>query len=472
MNKSFKYLLLFFFYPLLSFSQLSGKQILSVEPTAQANHPGFGSIKSYTYKLGFSEANPAAQNYIVLRKISTPFISEAPADGVTYTKGSYIGDAQVVYVGRPDSIAPSNVVANTKYYFRIFSFNGSGGSENYLTTNPTEDSVTSLGNMMGSYYDGIDSRSPNFMNGLHNRINPHTTLGYGFYDEYLIANFESRDTTILSVSNKVVTCAYSGYNYHYTGTFTWLPLSREHIFCQSWMPNADQNSPQYSDYHHLIPTQQNDANALRSNNPLGDVVTVTQHFLAAKLGRDINGKTVFEPRGEQKGDDARALFYMLICYNGAGGLEWNLPSDQDELVLKQWNTLDPPDGWEIARNDYIYSIQGNRNPFIDHPEWADLFDFTNMVYVGINDNNIHPELLLIYPNPAKDMVFLRFNENLSPDIRIFIQDLDGKKTVSVNCATSGNLISVNLSELDLSKGLYLLTAISRGKIIHQKILVQ
>lgn len=472
MKKFLQYLMLAIFFPLLSFSQLPGKKILSVEPTAQAQHPGFGNIKSYTYKLGFSEANPAAESYIVLRKISSPFISEVPADGVTYVKGSYIGNAQVVYVGRPDTITPSYVVAGTKYYFRIFSFNGSGGSENYLTTNPAEDSVTSLGNMMGSYYDGIDSQSPNFMNELHNRINPHATLDYGQYDENLIANYESRDTSVLSVSNKVVTCSYSGYIYLYSGIFTWGVFSREHIFCQSWMPNSDHSSPQYSDYHHLIPTQQNNANALRSNNPLGNVVTVTQHFLAAKLGKDINGKTVFEPRGEQKGDDARALFYMLICYNGAGGLEWNLPAYQDELVLKQWNTIDPPDSWEIARNDYIYSIQGNRNPFIDHPEWAELFDFTNMVYVGINDNNKHPELLLIYPNPAKDIVFIRFNENLSPDTHIFIQDLDGKKTVSVNCETSGNLISVNLSELNLSKGLYLLTAISRAKIVHQKILVQ
>jgi len=472
MKKFLQYLLLVILFPQLSYSQHTGKEILSVEPTAQASNPGFGRIRSYSYKLGFSEANPAAENYIVLRKIGIPFVSEVPTDGVSYTKGSYIGNSEVVYVGRPDSISPTFIVANTTYYFRIFSFNGSGGAENYLTSNPTQTSVTTLENMIGNYYDGLDSQSPNFFNELHNKIYPHTRLEYSQYDENLIANFESRDTAVSLVSNKIVTCAYSGFNYIYTGTFSWLPLSREHIFCQSWMPNADQTSPQYSDYHHLIPTQQNNANALRSNNPLGDVVTETQHYLAAKLGKDINGKTVFEPRSEQKGDDARAIFYMLVCYNGAAGLEWTLPAIQDELVLKQWNTIDPPDGWEIARNDYIYSIQGNRNPFIDHPDWADLFDFTHMVYVGIHDFNQNSGPILIYPNPAKDIVFIRFNENISSDTQIFIQDMNGKESVSVHGEQYGNLITINTSELNLSKGLYLLTAISNTKILHQKILLK
>jgi endonuclease I len=88
----------------------------------------------------------------------------------------------------------------------------------------------------------------------------------------------------------------------------------------------------------------------------------------------------FEPRDAVKGDVARMVFYMAIRYEGDDGfpdLELNdltngtVPLLGRISVLLQWNAEDGVSSFEMRRNDLIHSNwQGNRNPFIDHPEWA------------------------------------------------------------------------------------------------------
>jgi endonuclease I len=90
----------------------------------------------------------------------------------------------------------------------------------------------------------------------------------------------------------------------------------------------------------------------------------------------------FEPRDAVKGDIARGIFYMAVRYDGDDGFADLEPNDQvgnDSApfmgklsVLLAWHAQDPPDAAEQARNDLIYDqYQHNRNPFIDHPEYAD-----------------------------------------------------------------------------------------------------
>ncbi len=246
-------------------------------------------------------------------------------------------------------------------------------------------------NAQGTYYAGIDTSSATFVTDLHNLINPHRRITYDNFDETNIATFASRDTT---GGQRAVTCVYTGFTYVYTPPFTWGVFSREHTWCQSWMPSnaasGFESRPEYSDQYHLFPTHQNNANGRRSNHPLGKVVSATYQFLDGKLGTDSAGHTVYEPRDAQKGDAARALFYMAVCYNGVDGYDWTfghlnavtLPAGseapQDVELLRQWTKQDPPDAWEIARNDYVQSIQQNRNPFVDHPEYVDLIDFITL----------------------------------------------------------------------------------------------
>ena len=243
--------------------------------------------------------------------------------------------------------------------------------------------------ILGQYYSGISTSSPTFVSDLQTLIRSnYVKKSYDSYDENMIPSFYAQDN---GDGTNSVFCVYSSYEYIYSGTFTWTVFSREHTWCYSWMPTHGSTSTnEYSDYHHLFPAHQNKANAVRSNHPLGEVVNVSSTFIDGKYGTDIDGDNVYEPRDAQKGDAARALLYMSLKYDGLDGLDWDfnwlngtkLPSlsegDQSLETLLAWHAQDPPDAWEIARNDHIYNLQGNRNPFIDHPEYTDYINFNDM----------------------------------------------------------------------------------------------
>ncbi|NOX17013.1 MAG: hypothetical protein GXO87_01875, partial [Chlorobi bacterium] len=240
----------------------------------------------------------------------------------------------------------------------------------------------------GTYYDGIDPTSPSFISDLQNVIrSPFTHISYGQFDETMITQFTAIDN---GDGTHSVFCVYTNYEDVYTGTFSWLPMSREHTFCHSWMPTyPSESGNEYSDQHMLFPVNQNNANSPRSNHPLGIVVNPTFTFMEGKLGTDANGNTVYEPRDEFKGNVARALFYAVLMYDGTGG-SWAFNDINDHLVndlneapqdvnlLISWHFADPPDDYDIARNDYVQSIQQNRNPFVDHPEYVNYIDFNTL----------------------------------------------------------------------------------------------
>ena len=386
----------------------------ATEPNSLPASVSFTDVKSFAFKMNFQAASPSPEKYIVLKKTGSA-ITDVPADGVTYMKGDYIGSSQVAFISdTPMVYAPTYIVANTTYHYAVFSFNGPAGFENYTST-ATSNSVTTSNNNPGTYYNNISPASSNFVTSLSQRINPHDTIFYSQYISKVVDYWLARDT---SAGKEVVNCVYSGAPYVYTDPFQWAAgsngatLTREHTFPQSWMPSnggrpdwpyapgTTKELPEYNDLHHLFPTHQNNANVRRSNNPYGNVknVTYTAPTGFGKVGTDSLGKTVYEPRPEQRGDAARALMYMSVCYHGVGGNNWSFPSTQDQNVLKQWNELDPPDNFEIARNEMIYSVQGNRNPFIDHPEWVNSINFANMSW--ISNAPLTPELNLLKPTSS------------------------------------------------------------------------
>jgi hypothetical protein len=241
----------------------------------------------------------------------------------------------------------------------------------------------------GSYYNAINPNSASFITDLKNRIrNPYTHISYDQFDETNIANFASIDN---GNGTRSVFCVYSNYEYTYSGTFSWLPLSREHTYCFSWQPgNPSTSLDEYSDQFHLFPTEQDHANGIRANHPLGNVVNVISTFLEGKFGTDVNGNFVYEPRDQHKGDAARALLYMAVRYDGINGYDWSfnwlnnvrLPSlgeaPQNVSTLLEWHKQDPPDKWEVNRNNYVQSVQLNRNPFVDHPEYVNYINFNDL----------------------------------------------------------------------------------------------
>ena len=138
-------------------------------------------------------------------------------------------------------------------------------------------------------------------------------------------------------------------------------------------------------------------NSQRGNNPYGVCANGTRlsygnYVAKGKLGSctypGYSG-TVFEPDDEYKGDLARTFFYMVTCYKnelpswpGSPQLDYSRNrykafSSWTISMLMEWTRLDPVSEKEIKRNEAIYGIQGNRNPFIDHPELAE-FIWGNM----------------------------------------------------------------------------------------------
>jgi hypothetical protein len=239
-----------------------------------------------------------------------------------------------------------------------------------------------------SYYSTVSPTSSSFITDLEARIrSPYTKISYDQFDETNVANFASRDTVVSGTTYGVFTDVYSGENCVYTKPFTWgSTYSREHTYCQSWWPVSSTSNDYYSDQHHLFPVQQNHTNVVRSNNPLGIVKTVSSSYLEAKLGSDSSGKLVYEPRDCHKGDAARALLYMAVRYNGLYG-DWTFnylnshylaSQQQDVATLLKWSKEDPPDKWEVDRNNYVQSIQQNRNPFVDHPEYVNYVNFNDL----------------------------------------------------------------------------------------------
>lgn len=130
----------------------------------------------------------------------------------------------------------------------------------------------------------------------------------------------------------------------------------EHIFPQG---TFSQNLPMRSDLFHLATTWRT-ANSTRGSLNFG-TVSGTPDW---EVGGSKRGGGVFEPRDEQKGRNARAMFYFVVRYqNYAGHMKAN-----EETILRQWHANFPPDDIDRKRNEDIFAVQGNRNPFIDYPQ--------------------------------------------------------------------------------------------------------
>jgi endonuclease I len=148
-------------------------------------------------------------------------------------------------------------------------------------------------------------------------------------------------------------------------------INAEHTWPQSRFSGRYSTTMQKSDIHHLFPTD-SQMNSIRGNGWFGEVVRDTKNLKCrnVRFGRTSAGGTdVFEPPKEHRGNLARALFYFSTRYD--------MPIDPNlEAFLRKWNRDDLVDDEELDRNNQIFALQGNRNPFIDYPELADkLSDF-------------------------------------------------------------------------------------------------
>ena len=159
-------------------------------------------------------------------------------------------------------------------------------------------------------------------------------------------------------------------------------MNIEHSFAKSWWGSSKNEA--YQDLFNLMPCESG-INSSKSNYAMGKVTNVKTTNGCTKVGTGptSSGKTknLWEPADEWKGDFARDYFYMVTAYsdlswtsNGLDMLEqndWPTLQEWAYTLFLQWAKDDPVDEMERARNDAVYGIQKNRNPFIDFPNLAE-----------------------------------------------------------------------------------------------------
>ena len=211
-----------------------------------------------------------------------------------------------------------------------------------------------------------------------------------------------------------VECLYTGEKMDPNNHGYW---NREHVWAKSHgIKTADDSSTSdgkrnnaYSDLHHLRASE-NSINSTRNNRYFDEV----SHQTGDDYGNFWDKNNAFEPRDEVKGDIARMLFYMVIKYEGNEASQYLDLELTDDLTLAstsinyvyntkevitsylgklstliKWSFEDPVDSREIYRNNAIYNIQHNRNPFIDHPELVYYLYKDESMELGYNANDLY-----------------------------------------------------------------------------------
>ena len=264
-------------------------------------------------------------------------------------------------------------------------------------------------------------------------------------------------------------------------------MNREHIWAKSHGFQADGSGGARGDLIHLWAAN-GYANNIHSNNFYG-FVDKTQTYTNcgskySNINNNLSGKsknaggsqTIFEPQDCDKGDIARAIFYMAARYNYYSGSDSDgIGTNNPNLVIANnlsengttgtstttqpyamgllsdllaWNKLDPVDEYEIHRNNLLYkNYTNNRNPFIDFPEWADaIWGTANL------DGTNYNSTVTTYATPASDPlgsstitpVFTISNTQLNLEVggtaNISASNADGNISWSV---TNGNIASLN-----------------------------
>ena len=238
-----------------------------------------------------------------------------------------------------------------------------------------------------NYYRSAYNKSDEaLMSALCSTIRSHKEVSYssGLLKAFAIADVDDQGYIIDIYSN----CRYRPSDNGSSASHVGEGYNREHSFPRSWF--GGEVSPMNTDVFHVYPTDIK-VNSQRGNNPYGVCANGTRltygnYVAKGKLGLSTYpgySGTVFEPDDEYKGDLARTYFYMVTCYKNElpswpGSPNINYSQNKYKAfstwtinMLMEWTRLDPVSDKEIKRNEAVYGIQGNRNPFIDHPELAE-----------------------------------------------------------------------------------------------------
>jgi endonuclease I len=323
----------------------------------------------------------------------------------------------------------------------------------------------------GYYNNATGKKKAELKTALYNIIKKHTVLEY--YSSS--TSFRSTDwhPATENAPNGYFWDMYS--NYQRTA---WSGMNREHSFPKSWWSSAPETTIAYSDLHNLYPSDAS-ANEQKSNYPIGEVTGTPDYSNGVvKVGKS-NTYTpkytgaVFEPADEYKGDFARDYMYLVTCYEDyannwrstgtssmlLGGSTYPVFNEAAISILLKWHRQDPVSEKEIVRNNAVYSLQKNRNPFIDHPELAEFIwgKYVNDIWTTAWVSPEEEVKFSCSPFPiVNSLMVVKLNH--PEESTYFVKAISGK-TVKTGKFTAEGTLSVG----ELQNGMYILEIYSAFK---------
>ena len=264
-------------------------------------------------------------------------------------------------------------------------------------------------------------------------------------------------------------------------------IDKEHCVPNSWWGGPDvDNQYAYGDLMNLFPSN-NSINRSKGNNPLSEVGATTP---AGNNGVSKSGTSItvgytgsgFEPADEYKGDFARTYFYMATCYQDyttwrtdstgqyeiTGGAYPSFQAWAIPLLLKSVR-MDPVSDKERIRNETVYRLQNNRNPYVDFPQlaeyvWGNMKDSVFHLNAATGIESPVSRKLSISPNPARDQIQLNFDESAG-SFHYSIYSMTGSEVLS------GNTTSTTISVSGLKSGVYSCTVETGSEKLVSKLII-
>ncbi|WP_046745362.1 endonuclease [Kordia zhangzhouensis] len=335
--------------------------------------------------------------------------------------------------------------------------------------NPTFGIVSSTA--PNGYYDSMDGLADTALRDAMQAIvaNPTTVRAHTYADVYDILreadqNPENSNQVwlVYTEQGRAKLDVQSGSN----NTGTW---NREHTFPRSLAGYNSIEADDIGDGRDVFWATK--ADSLRHGNSDGHGLRASDGPENSSRGNQHYGQYTgpVGTAGSFRGDVARSIFFLAVRYNGLS-VENGYPSVQgqigDLVTLLDWHRNDPPDDFEMNRNNVVYTWQFNRNPFIDHPElvehlWGNQTGVAWTQPLSTEDNML--SRVQIYPNPAKNYIHIA---GIKEEATIEIIALDGRKLFT------HTFVGTHQISLELQSGLYVAKITSNGQSLTKKIIIE
>lgn len=467
-----------------------------------------------------------ASRYLTVISTATP-LSASPVNGMVYSAGQVFGNGTVVSYSAGTTFTATGLIVSTLYYLYVFAANDVCTGEPFYNTGSLAGSTTTTNASTGippGYYASAAGTCQPLKTSVKNIITAgYQTLTYtpGLWNLFQFSDLHRNDANTADIMWDMYSDNPTGpepyvftYVVNQCGTYTTEGncYNREHSSPQSWF---NQVSPMVSDAHHIFATD-GQVNNMRSSFPYGEVTTLIG-VPAAQNNPSLNGSklgtgnnfgytgTVFEPISPYKGDFARAGLYMSARYEdeiiaqnwsafGNANAVFLSATDEPDAakrrlqiydlwhlnLLIKWHNQDPVSQKEIDRNNAIYytsvnttsagspKAQGNRNPFIDHPEYVALiFQCTNAI--------LPVTIINFTAQKNKESVLLKWYATFETSFKQYDveRSTDGLSFSKIGEVAGRNLADYNFTDNNLPKSsvvYYRLKMIDLdGKFEHSKI---